>query len=64
MLSVLQVLLMLIGALIAAGLFVALAGAMLLAVWDDLAWVVRNIIQSHKDTKLFHQVEEFRNDFS
>lgn len=55
---------MLIGALIASGLLVALAGAMLLAVWDDIVCVVRNIIQSYKDTKLFRQVEEFRNDFS
>lgn len=64
MISLLQFLLMLVGAIIASGLLVALWGAMLLAAWDDLVEVVRHTIQSRRDTKLFHQVEEFRNDFS
>ena len=63
MLSFLQNLLMAAGAATAVVAVVILWGGMFLAVGGDLAWVTKHFIQSHKDTKLFHQIEEFRRDF-
>lgn len=62
--SVLQLLLMVIGAMIAAGFIAFIGSFVLIVVWDESVLLVKHYTQSRRDTKLFNQNEEFRRDFS
>lgn len=64
LITLLEHLLMLVGIVAALALLAGIWGAMLFAAAEDIKYLILHFVQSKKDTKMFHQVEEFRRDFS
>lgn len=65
MIDILQHTMMLIGTAVGILAVLTVWGTMFFcAVDEDVTYLVKHFHQSRKDTKMFHQVEEFRRDFS
>jgi hypothetical protein len=63
-LELLRHLLLIAGAATAVVAVVGIWSILLHEVWADAVKLNQHYIQSRRDTKLFHNVEEFRRDFS
>ena len=64
MIDILNHITMLIGTAVSILALLLIWGAMLLCVDEDVSYLTKHYHQSRKDTKMFHQIEEFRRDFS